>query len=456
MKATLVVRHDSAEDSINRDRLLELMVESGVLAGLKEEALEDMIVNQRFDEEVVIAEGQPPQHGEDGRIEYLFDPYPTLAPNILPDGSVDYASLNILQKAVPGQILAKLLPPTQGTAGFDLSGSILPAIPGKPKVLGKGQNTSFTDASESVIKSDVHGHVRLGRDHLVEAATVYEVKGDVNYTIGNIDFEGDVIVRGDVLSGFIIHATGDIEVKGVVEDAEISAGRNVIVRGGFIGSGKGHITAEGDILLRYIHHQQATAGSDLIISNEATDAHLTARKGIKLLGSPGVLVGGVASADNFIECRFLGNDQGTTTDAVVAFDDELALALAKIEEQIDLAENQIRKINDTLDRMEEMDAFIHRISEERRAIYSRLVDAKLTRQDDLDRFHSEKRILEEKHRARLSELFILAHKGVYLGVNINIAGIHYQIQEHLGRSHFKIMHGEVILTDQKGESRQNN
>ena len=296
----------------------------------------------------------------------------------------------------------------------------------------------------------------MGRDHLVEAATVYEVKGDVNYTIGNIDFEGDVIVRGDVLSGFIIHATGDIEVKGVVEDAEISAGRNVIVRGGFIGSGKGHITAEGDILLRYIHHQQATAGSDLIISNEATDAHLTARKGIKLLGSPGVLVGGVASADNFIECRFLGNDQGTTTDAVVAFDDELALALAKIEEQIDLAENQIRKINDTLDRMEEMDAFIHRISEERRAIYSRLVDAKLTRQDDLDRFHSEKRILEEKHRARLSELFILAHKGVYLGVNINIAGIHYQIQEHLGRSHFKIMHGEVILTDQKGESRQNN
>ena len=51
---------------------------------------------------------------------------------------------------------------------------------------------------------------------------VYEVNGDVDYNIGNIDFVGTVVIRGNILTGFRVKASGDIRVTGGIEGAEVS------------------------------------------------------------------------------------------------------------------------------------------------------------------------------------------------------------------------------------------
>jgi len=450
MKATLLIERSGENDLFTIRSIQDVLAASGIVAGIEEAVIAEMVENQWFGNEIVVAEGKPAEHGENGRIEYLFDPDPKITPTILPDGSVDYASINILQKVVVGQLLAKLVPPTEGTEGFDLTGTILPAIPGKVAHLGRGMNTSYADGAGTTLKSDVNGHVRLNKDRLIEVATVYEVKGDVNYTIGSIDFEGDVVILGDVLSGFKVIATGEIEVRGVVEDAELRAGGNVLVRAGFIGSGKGHIIAGGNASARYVHHQRITAANDIVIATEAMDATLVAGNCIMVKGTPGVLVGGVSTAGQTIECNQLGNNRSPRTEIALLYESDEGRALESQKELILRTEEQHRKVKVTIERMEEFDQFVSRIRPERSETYEVLYATKADLVFKLERLNISVAELEKKLQDELSALTINVHKAVYPGVNIGIAGTRLTIFEYLGKTQFKLCDGQVTPGELKG------
>lgn len=72
----------------------------------------------------------------------------------------------------------------------------------------------------------------------VFVSDVYEVPADVDNSTGNIEYSGSVTVRGNVKGGFRISAKGDIVVEGIVEDAELYAGGQIIVKRGIHGMEK--------------------------------------------------------------------------------------------------------------------------------------------------------------------------------------------------------------------------
>lgn len=71
---------------------------------------------------------------------------------------------------------------------------------------------------------------------------------------GNIDYPGNVTVRGNVKGGFSIIAKGDIVVEGVVEDALIQAGGQIIVKRGIHGMTKGILRAQGNVICKFIEN----------------------------------------------------------------------------------------------------------------------------------------------------------------------------------------------------------
>lgn len=79
--------------------------------------------------------------------------------------------------------------------------------------------------------------------------SVYEIKEDVSLKTGNIDFNGTVIIRGDVPTGFSIKASGDILIDGLVEAAHIEAKGSVTIVKGIVGSRTGGIIAGGKMFL---------------------------------------------------------------------------------------------------------------------------------------------------------------------------------------------------------------
>ncbi len=451
MHAYLTVSPEVVGDVFTKERVLEFIKTSGVYSGLLQENVEEMVGEQVFNREVLIAEGKEPIAGKRGRIEYNFNPTPTISPEIRDDGSVDYMNVNLVQKVVPGQLLARVIPPISGTAGFDIQGHVLPAKSGRKAELHRGKNTSFVDGNDEALMSDAYGHVRLAHHEQIEVVTVYQVKGDLNYTTGNIDFNGDVIVHGDVLSGFKIVATGIVEVKGVVEDATIESGISVIVRGGFIGAGKGSISAVEDVIIRYVHNQQVKAGRDIIIANEATNARLFAGQSVKLNGGAGVLVGGTTTAKLSVECKTLGNEAQARTEVTLTFESDLESKAEGQRKFIAGVESQLAKIQNALKKMVESDLGVGNVDASRQRLYGSLYSAENDLKENLVVLNDELREVDEKIATLKAALFVKSTRFSFPGVSISIAGAQLLLLKRLERQHFMHSKGMVVGVEMKRE-----
>ena len=66
-----------------------------------------------------------------------------------------------------------------------------------------------------------------------------------------VDFNGDIVIHGNVEAGVVINAGKSLTVDGVVESASITAGGMVCLKRGMQGGGKGSITAGGDIFTEF-------------------------------------------------------------------------------------------------------------------------------------------------------------------------------------------------------------
>ena len=105
-------------------------------------------------------------------------------------------------------------------------GQDLAARDGKAATVPKGRNTALTEDGTALVATRT-GHVEFnGRTFQVKS--VMDIDGNVDYSTGHINFLGDVHVHGDVCTGFIVRAMGNITVDGVVE---VRSGRGTIIGG---------------------------------------------------------------------------------------------------------------------------------------------------------------------------------------------------------------------------------
>src|SRR5690606_32591089 len=106
-----------------------------------------------------------------------------------------------------GQLVATLVPPQAGKGGVGVNNEPLPPIFGKPARFKIGKNVVLNQEGNALYAA-IDGLISLTEDGKVNVFPVYEVKGDVDYSVGNIDFVGTVVIRGNVLTGFKVKAAG--------------------------------------------------------------------------------------------------------------------------------------------------------------------------------------------------------------------------------------------------------
>ena len=108
-----------------------------------------------------------------------------------------------------------------------------------------GENVAMAaDGCTVVAKANGVLYVNSGRVW-VEKALV--VRGDVDFSVGNIDFAQDVIITGGILDLFKVSSGGTIKVGKAAEAAEVKAAKSLIVRGGIVGKEKGRYFAGEDV-----------------------------------------------------------------------------------------------------------------------------------------------------------------------------------------------------------------
>lgn len=248
---------------------------------------------------VLIARGTPAVPGEPARIENIFEPTESVDPDpAAAGGRIDFHESHVTQ-VLAGQVLARKIPATEGQAGLMVTGQPIPAAAGTDGVsFSLGKHVSLSPSKLEAL-ADISGlpAVEGGKLTVIPAYTVQ----DVDFSTGSIAFQGSVIIKGNVLAGFSVVATENIEVHGFVEGGSLRAVGSIQVRGGIRNKA---VVEAGQIQARYVDTGSTLkALGDIRIDKDALQCTLEA--GGKLTVAQH-LTGGHASAGTLIEAGQLG------------------------------------------------------------------------------------------------------------------------------------------------------
>jgi hypothetical protein len=392
MKAYISFNPPDNGRMLTLDEVLGELSKNGVIYGINKTNLETVVKYPVFNEMICVAEGTQPVNGHNGKVEFSFDINRESRPTILEDGRVDFRELNLIQSAEKGQVLCTLIPPVPGVPGKTVYGTDLPALDGKPVPMPKGRNVVVSDDGATLL-ANISGQISY-IDGKVSVFATYEVQADVDNSTGNINFIGNVSVRGNVLSGFVIEAGGNVEVLGVVEGAVIKAGGDIILRRGMQGMGKGVLVSGGDIIARYIENSNIEARND-IKAEAIMHSNVKCGNKLELSGRKGLLVGGSCKVGKEIVAKVIGSHLATVTDIEVGVDPTIRERYKAVKEEMIRMETDLRKAEQAITILRKLE-MANALTPEKKEILAKSVRTKVFFTNRLQELKDEINMLDAK------------------------------------------------------------
>jgi len=330
MEAYLQLFPPSSGSPQSRQDIEKVLQEKNVVYGIRDDLIDKAVNMQSVTEPLVIARGTNPLDGQNATIEYVFDSDADALrgkPTEMVDGRVDFYNLHFVHNVEPGEVLAVKTPAGQGTPGYTVTGEELPAKGGKDVQLAIGKNVELADDNTRVLAT-AKGHVILTGNKL-SVSNVYEVRGDVDFNTGNIEFNGTVIVKGSVREGFKVVADGDVEVLNTIADGVVECSGSLKVKNGIVGRTKSRIKTGGNVVTRFIENSAVESGADVIVGEAIMHSKVSAKKSVAV-GGKGVVVGGVVRAGEEINCKIIGSPLATMTELEAGINPELRQELVQL------------------------------------------------------------------------------------------------------------------------------
>lgn len=325
---------------MDKQEILDDLKNHGIVFGIDDNAIDQFLQKRNYCESIVLARGKDPVQGQDAKIEYYFNTDIKARPTLLEDGSVDFFHLNTINHCKAGDVLAKLQKEVRGEAGRTVTGESVSPRDVKTARLTYGKNLALSEDG-LVLTSEVNGHVSLVEDR-VFVSNVFEVE-NVDNSTGNIDYEGSVQVNGNVCSNFTVKAKGNVEVRGVVEGAVIEAGGNITIARGVNGMGKGKLSAQGNIVAKFIENATISAGG-YVESGSILHSHVNAQTEINVSGKKGFITGGEVCATNRINVKTLGSPMGADTTVNIGVNPQVKMEFQQIQKQMTEAAKVLKTV----------------------------------------------------------------------------------------------------------------
>lgn len=340
MEARLTVLPDPRHDAPAQvqkivDSLAALQVTHGIDREALGRAVEEARTSGRPVPDVVVARGRPPVDGREAHYRLLIDSEKKVG--TLREGDrIDFREAETVKNVVHGEALAEVIPAIEPVAGFRIDGNPLRAQLQRATGPRPGENTAPSeDGTRIVAAADGMVVLKGNQFHVVDE---YLIQGDVDYRTGNIRASGSVHVRGQVKPGFQVHAGKDVDVLEEVEEAVLEAGGDVKVVGGIMGDSR--VIAGGNLAARYLLNSHVEADLDVDVKLSVTNCRVYSKGKVRVLGTPGAILGGEVNAARGLEARAVGSETAKTHVAVgvdlrvlreiEAIDKETAAALEEL------------------------------------------------------------------------------------------------------------------------------
>ena len=275
---------------------------------------------------IPVAAGMFPKQAVDASVEFSIA-HESQSGTVSKDGSINLRERSGFPSVAEGDLLATTIPPVLGTPGSTVKGREIDVVGPDLIELVAGDNVRIEEAGEvQRIYSEINGGVSVQKSekmaddvttiqYTLSARDVAQIAGNVDYDTGNINYNGNVEIKGTILSGFSVKATGDVAVLESVENAvEIEAGGTVTVKQGIVGE-KTKIVAKGGVEAKFIQDARIVAGGDVVADSYIRTANVQTETVVNVTGggSSSGIIGGETWALNAIVSKNIGAEGTTST-----------------------------------------------------------------------------------------------------------------------------------------------
>lgn len=423
--------------------ILDALSAKNVVYGISQDTISKICDDPVFGREYEVAEGKKVKEGVTGEYEFFFNSNFSKQPKELPDGSVDYISVKVIETVAKGDKIAVYRPAIQGEDGMNVLGKTLIAkkVRDLPPISGKG----FTRSEDgNTYIADIAGKIeKPNGENKITISPVYEVNETVGIEIGDIEFAGDVIIHAGVTNGVKVQAKGNITIDGLVENCTITAFGDIVLLKGVKGSERTVINAKGNITAEYIEYSEITAGGD-ITADVIFKSEVKCDGLINLAGKRKSIVGGRISAVEGMRVGNVGNEFGVITEVNVGVSADRRQTLLIQEKKVEALETHLNSVIDGLNKLDKILKQQNDPKAKQDPRKVQLLRAKFHEEavlmDETVKLSDMRNLLERGRRAK-----VFAEKKVYSGSTICVNGAKLIIKDTMEQVEFRFLKGKVIV-----------
>lgn len=441
MAAVVCLKAAYGNTTFSYEEVMDALKQAGVKMGIDNKKIQLMLERKQYNIAVQIAEGKAVENGVDGRYELFFDPEVNGKPEVREDGSVDYYNIKLFEMVSKGDKLAQYIPPTKGVFGYDVCGKLLTPKPGKPKSPLRGKGFVMSEDGNTYI-ADLDGKVEY-RNTDLNVINMLQINGNVDLNIGNIEFNGDVNITGNVISGVKVKAMGNIYIGGYVEGAVIESEKDIVFKDGVNGKGIGKIDAKGNISAKFLENALVTAQGD-IQSGYILNSTVISNGKVMVTGSKGSIQGGDVTGIMGVEAGTIGNSSyaptvirvGPTKSIRKEYAD-LIMKLKEIASQIDMYAQALEKFN----RIKQMypDKFDQ-------ATYTKVFQSKIIKNSERAKYEQTGKMLYDLIREG-GKAMVRVNSVLYPGSKLLIDGKPYELETELAHLQVRKFNDTIVVRD---------
>ncbi len=407
---------------------LKFRLESlSVKYGIDKKMLKKIISDKMYFKIVQIAHGSEAVNGKKGSVKNLFSTVRNQV-NIKEDshGNVNYKELNMIQSIHKGDTICEITPPTEAIDGMTVTGEVIKGREAKFPYVPAGKNTEYNEDKTRLI-AKIDGEV-VYEDNRFNVKNLLTINEDVDNSIGNINFTGDIVIKGDVREGYTVKADGNIHIIGTVEGATVIAGGDLTIDRGMTGGNKGVIEVQGKLKCKYLENcrvyaKEGIEADQIMYSTLSTDASIYVR------GRKGSVTGGKLIAGRAIEAVTIGAyaNANLRTEIVLGAVPQLVEQEKELQQQYDAVKQGLFKMSQDINYLEENSG---KLNEQRRELLENL---KFQYQiDDMQKSKLEESLEEIEAKIKSNtEMCSLKCDNIYPIISINVCGSSYVLDMEL-------------------------
>ena len=294
----------------------------------------------------LLTEGKAPMHGKNAVVK-LAVTVEKIAGREDETGKIDYRERKTVHNVLLGDLIATYEPPQEPIPGKDIFDKSI-----QPK---KFNIPTYTMGKNLVLKQEtgeitagINGMLQITEDKTINISSQQIINGDVDLNTGNLDVNGDLLIEGNILPGFSIKASGDIEVKGNVEESSVDCKGNLLVHGGIVGSDASKIIVEKNCQIGFVRNGNLQVKGDIKISQFVMNSNIISNGCLSAVENKGSILGGTVCTANGIEILVSGNRNALKTELITGINSDRERRLRELADLMNTSKENIKKLKNAM------------------------------------------------------------------------------------------------------------